>query len=163
MKLSLISIFACVAVAFVAGSLDLAAQEEALVPTHANVSYGEHKLNAIDFWKAEGEGPRPLHIYIHGGGWTGGDKKRSPKQVQPYLDKGISFAAVNYRLSGDHPLPVPVHDAAYAIQFIKSKAKEWNIDKNKIVLTGGSAGACTSMWILLHDDLADPKIGRAHV
>ncbi len=36
-------------------------------------------------------------------------------------------------------------------------ASEWNIDKDRIALTGGSAGACTSMWILLHDDLADPK------
>ena len=126
------------------------------VPTEANVSYGEHELNAVDFWKAEGEGLRPLHIYIHGGGWTGGDKN-SIKGVQKYLDKGISVAAANYRLSGDHPLPVPVHDAAYAVQFIKSKTKEWNIDKDKVVLSGGSAGACTSMWILFHDDLADPK------
>ena len=125
-------------------------------PTLADVSYGEHKLQAIDFWKAEGDGPRPIHIHIHGGGWIGGDKK-SLKNVQKYLDKGVSVASVNYRLSGEHPLPVPVHDAAYAVQFIKSKAEEWNIDKNKVVLTGGSAGACTSMWILLHDDLADPK------
>lgn len=113
-------------------------------------------MQVIDFWKAEGAGPRPLHFYIHGGGWTGGDKKRTPAQVQPYLDKGISVAAVNYRLSGQAPLPAPVHDAARAIQFIKSKAEEWNIRKDRIVLSGGSAGACASMWILCHDDLADP-------
>ena len=40
------------------------------VPTLADVSYGPHKLNVIDFWKAEGDGPRPLLVYIHGGGWT---------------------------------------------------------------------------------------------
>jgi arylformamidase len=125
-------------------------------PTLADVSYGPHKLNVIDFWKAEGDGPRPLLVYIHGGGWTGGDKQQSIRHFQPFLDKGISYAAVNYRLSGTHPLPVPVHDAARAIQFIRSKAKEWNIDGSRIALTGGSAGACTSMWLLLHDDLADP-------
>lgn len=125
-------------------------------PTAANVHYGPDKMQVIDFWKAPGEGPRPLHVYIHGGGWTGGDKKRTPAQVKPYLDKGISVAAVNYRLSGQAPLPAPVHDAARAIQFIKSKAKEWNIRKDRIVLSGGSAGACTSMWILCHDDLAKP-------
>ena len=54
-------------------------------------------------------------------------------------------------------MPAPVHDAALAIQFIRSKAAEWNIRKDRIVLTGGSAGACTSMWLLTHDDLADPK------
>ena len=50
-----------------------------------------------------------------------------------------------------------MHDAARAIQFIRSKATVWNIDKARIALTGGSAGACTSMWILCHDDVADPN------
>jgi len=126
-------------------------------PTKANVSYGPHKMNVLDFWQAEGEGPRPLLVYIHGGGWTGGDKKQPISRFQPFLDRGISYAAINYRLTGEAPLPAPVHDAALAIQFLRSKAEEWNIDKKRIALTGGSAGACTSMWILLHDDLADPK------
>lgn len=128
----------------------------ALAPTHANVSYGPDKMNVVDFWQADGEGPRPLLVYIHGGGWIGGDKKRSKKDVQPFLDKGVSYAAVNYRLTGQASLPAPVHDAARAIQFIRSKAAEWNINKDRIALTGGSAGACTSMWLLTHDDLADP-------
>jgi acetyl esterase/lipase len=128
-----------------------------LVPTHAEVSYGPHPRNVLDFWRANGDGPRPLLVHIHGGGWTGGDKKIAPQQVQPYIDKGISFASINYRLSSEAPLPAPVHDAARAIQFIRSKSAEWNIDKSRIALTGGSAGACTSMWLLFHDDLADPK------
>jgi arylformamidase len=126
-------------------------------PTHANVSYGEHQANVIDVWIAEGKGPRPLLVYIHGGGWIGGTKARNAAQVKPYLDKGVSYAAVEYRLTGVASLPTPVHDAARAIQFIRSKAKEWNINPDRIALTGGSAGACTSMWILCHDDMADPK------
>ena len=126
-------------------------------PTHADLPYGPHEMNVLDLYKAEGDGPRPLLVYIHGGGWTGGDKKQAPARFQPYLDKGISYAAVNYRLTGEAALPGPVHDAARAIQFIRSKAGEWNVDTNRIALTGGSAGACTSMWILLHDDLADPN------
>ncbi|MBL7042306.1 MAG: alpha/beta hydrolase [Pirellulaceae bacterium] len=128
-----------------------------LAPTCADVSYGADKMNVLDFWKADGDGPRPLLVYIHGGGWTSGDKKQAPERFRPFLDKGISYAAINYRLTGQAPLPAPVHDAARAIQFIRSKAAEWNIDKTRIALTGGSAGACTSMWILLHDDLADAK------
>ena len=79
------------------------------------------------------------------------------KTVQSYLDKGISYAAINYRLTREASLPAPVHDAARAIQFIRTKASQWNIKTSRIALTGGSAGACTSMWILLHDDLADPS------
>ncbi|MCB1237357.1 MAG: alpha/beta hydrolase fold domain-containing protein, partial [Verrucomicrobiae bacterium] len=56
-----------------------------------------------------------------------------------------------------NPLPAPVHDAARALQFLRSKAAEWNLRKDRVALTGGSAGACTSMWLLFHDDLADPK------
>lgn len=125
-------------------------------PTQADVSYGPSKMNKLDFWQAEGDGPRPLLVYIHGGGWIGGDKDRV-RNIQPFLDKGISFASINYRLTGEAPLPAPVHDAARAIQFIRSKAGEWKIDKERIALTGGSAGACTSMWLLYHDDLADPQ------
>jgi len=125
-------------------------------PTVADISYGPFAENVLDFWQAEGEGPRPLLVYIHGGGWIGGDKKQKQARFQPFLDKGISYAAVNYRHTGKYPLPAPVHDAARAIQFLRTKADEWNINTKHIALTGGSAGACTSMWLLLHDDLADP-------
>lgn len=126
-------------------------------PTYADVSYGPYKMDKLDFWEAKGKGPRPLLVYIHGGGWIGGDKNRVPGNLQAFLDKGISYAAINYRLTGEASLPAPVHDAARAIQFLRSKAKEWNINKNRIALTGGSAGACTSMWLLCHDDMADPN------
>jgi acetyl esterase/lipase len=125
-------------------------------PTHSDVAYGPHERNVLDFWQAEGDGPRPLLVYIHGGGWTGGDKQQKPEAIWPWLKKGISYAAINYRLTGEAPLPAPVHDAARAIQFLRTKAAEWNIRTDRIALTGGSAGACTSMWLLLHDDLADP-------
>jgi pimeloyl-ACP methyl ester carboxylesterase len=140
-------------------SFGLVAQKKKRVkepkPTHANVAYGEFERNKIDVWLAKGEGPRPVLIFIHGGGWVVGDKSKT-KGIQQILDKGISFVAVNYRLTETDPLPAPVLDAARAVQFVRYKAKEWNIDKNKIVLRGGSAGAATSMWIACRDDLAKP-------
>ena len=59
--------------------------------------------------------PAPLLFHIHGGGWTGGDKKQDTAHYQPFLDKGISCAAINYRLTPDSPLPAPVHDAGRAL------------------------------------------------
>ena len=141
----------------IAVTAGLAADDAEPAPTLANLSYGPHAMNVLDFWKAEGDGPHPLLVYIHGGGWVQGDKNQPAERFAPYLKKGVSYAAINYRLTSAVPLPAPVHDAARAIQFIRSKAAAWNIDKTRIVLTGGSAGACTSMWILLHDDLADPN------
>ncbi len=55
------------------------------------------------------------------------------------------------------PVEWPLHDAARALQFVRSKAAEWNIDKTRIGATGGSAGACSSLWLAFHDDMADPK------
>lgn len=131
-------------------------QDDASKNAHTNVSYGPHDANVLDIWIAEGQGPRPLHVYIHGGGWIGGDKFKKGDPQNAWLKKGISYAAINYRHTPVASLPAPVHDAARAIQFLRSKASEWNIDKDRICLSGGSAGACTSMWLLCHEDLADP-------
>ncbi len=80
------------------------------------------------------------------------------------LEEGISVASVEYRFIAEAtadgvvpPVHGPLHDAARALQFVRSKASEWNIDKSKIAASGGSAGACTSLWLAFHSDLADPK------
>lgn len=125
-----------------------------------NVSYGPHERNVLDFYPARSDKPTPVVLYIHGGGWRGGDKKTNPKA---FLDRGISVVAINYRYvqngvedKVEPPVLAPLGDAARALQFVRSKAKEWNLDKTKIGATGGSAGACTSLWLAFHDDLAKP-------
>lgn len=133
-------------------------------PTAANVKYGEHERQVIDFWKAKSETPTPMVLYIHGGGWQGGDKKSlSAAAIRQYLNAGISVAAINYRyvrqaakLKIKPPVKASLGDAARALQFIRSKAKEWNLDKKRIGATGGSAGGCSSLWLALHDDMAAP-------
>ncbi|HEY2572965.1 MAG TPA: alpha/beta hydrolase [Verrucomicrobiaceae bacterium] len=128
--------------------------------TYADVPYGPHERNVIDFYQAKSDKPTPLLFYIHGGGWMAGDKNGvSPKS---YLDAGISVASINYRYISQAqevspPVNAPLHDAARALQFVRSKAKEWNIDKERICASGGSAGACSSLWLAFHDDMADPK------
>ncbi len=130
-------------------------------PTQANVAYGPHERNVLDFWKAESDKPTPLLFFIHGGGWQAGDKSRVT-QLEKYLAAGISVVSINYRYTSQAkdvvpPVKAPLHDAARALQFVRSKAKEWNIDKERIGASGGSAGACSSLWLAFHDDLADKK------
>jgi acetyl esterase/lipase len=55
------------------------------------------------------------------------------------------------------PVKAPLGDAARALQFVRSKAGAWNIDKKRIGATGGSAGACSSLWLAFHADMANPK------
>jgi acetyl esterase len=128
-------------------------------PTVADVKYGPHERNVLDFWRAPGEGPRPLIVYIHGGGFVGGDKRSFPPVLlREAHNAGISFAAIHYRFVGNGvTFPAPQRDGARAIQFLRSKAQEWNIDPKRVAAYGGSAGAGISLWIGFHEDLADPK------
>jgi len=126
------------------------------------ISYGPHPKQIIDFWKAPSDKPTPLAVYIHGGGWTGGSRL-DPGHVDEFLKAGISVACVEYRFIAEAtadgvvpPVKGPLSDAARALQFIRSKASEWNLRKDRVGLYGGSAGACTSLWLNFHKDLADP-------
>jgi acetyl esterase/lipase len=134
------------------------AQQETPVPaiTYENVSYGDHPNHVIDFWKADTDGPAPLVIFIHGGGFRGGShEKVSGHKIQQYLDAGIHHASVEYRLAEHAPLPAAHEDAVRALQFIRSKAEDWGIDKNRIAAYGGSAGAQLVAYLAWHDDFAD--------
>ena len=125
-----------------------------MAPTHANIKYGEYERNVFDLWLAESKKPTPLAIYIHGGGFISGNKEKVSQQVvMQLLEAGISVASINYRyLSIDTPLPTSHHDARRALQFMRSKAKEWNIDKSRVAAFGGSAGAQICMWLAYSDD-----------
>lgn len=132
-------------------------------PTRANVAYGTHERQVLDFYKADSAAPTPVVFHIHGGGWVAGDKK-VVASLEKYLAAGISVVSINYRYSTQAqlagvkpPVEWPIADAARALQFVRSKAKEWHLDKQRIGATGGSAGACSSLWLALHADLADPK------
>jgi hypothetical protein len=128
-----------------------------LEPTHANVKYGPHERNVIDLYLAESDKPTPLVLYIHGGGFQGGDKRTlNPGEGRAYLDQGWSVAAINYRLTNTAPAPAAYLDCARALQFLRHSAAKWRLDPKLVASTGGSAGAGTSLWIAFHDDLADP-------
>ena len=131
-------------------------------PTLSEVAYGSHERHVLDFWKAKSDKPTPLVFVIHGGGWSGGSKERLSRFVDApaLLKAGVSVVAINYRYIHNAqglkpPVKAPLFDAARALQFVRSKAAEWNIDKTHIAAAGSSAGACTSLWLLYHDDLAD--------
>lgn len=137
-------------------------QQNPLPPTMANVPYGDDEQQVLDFWKADSTGPAPLVFFIHGGAWKSNDKNRVAG-LRSYLAAGISVVSINYRFvqraqaAGIQP-PVkwPLEDAARALQFVRSKSGEWNLDKTRIGASGGSAGACSSLWLAFHDDMAQP-------
>lgn len=126
-------------------------------PTHPDYAYGDHEKQRFDLWTLpDAEAPTPLVVFIHGGGFRGGDKKVAPGVPRGYLEEGVAFASMNYRLSDVGPYPIMMHDAARGLQTIRHRAGEWNIDPDRVVCYGGSAGAGISLWLAFHDDLAEP-------
>lgn len=127
-------------------------------PALADVPYGEHERNVLDLWQAKSNRPTPLFIWIHGGGFRAGDKSSIPSDLlKQCLAAGISSASINYRLSQHAPYPAQMLDSARAVQFLRSKAAEWNLDPKRFAAGGGSAGSGISQWIAYHDEMADPQ------
>jgi acetyl esterase/lipase len=126
-------------------------------PTFADVRYGPDRRNVLDFWKADTGKPAPVLIYIHGGGFVHGDKSLIPGvDIEFYRRAGISVASIDYRYSTQAPYPAPMLDSARAVQFIRSKAAEWNLDPKRVGAYGNSAGAGIALWLAFHADLAKP-------
>jgi acetyl esterase/lipase len=87
------------------------------------------------------EKPRPAIVFIHGGGWSGGNKESAIGSLIPFASTGNFFCAtVEYRLSGEAIWPAQIQDCKAAIRWLKAHAKEYNVDPERIGVWGGSAG-----------------------
>jgi hypothetical protein len=135
---------------------------------YSDVPYGSHERNVFDLWVADDGGNAPLIIYIHGGGFQGGDKKsawdRTSKygigsgQIEEFLEQGISFATINYRLlekNDREGVLKSLNDSKRAIQYLRHHSNELGFNGELIGLAGSSAGAGTALWLAFHDDMAD--------
>jgi acetyl esterase/lipase len=92
-------------------------------------------------------GPLPVVIWIHGGGWRGGDQRGAafagtdmPAMLGEIAARGYVAAAVSYRMAGEARFPAQGQDLRAAIRFLKANAAQYGIDPSKVILWGGSAG-----------------------
>jgi para-nitrobenzyl esterase len=137
-----------------------------------DVRYGAGERNLFDIYLPDCDEPTPLVIYIHGGGFTGGDKSSGQgdaETIRELLQACVAYAAINYTL-----LQVPsveegtgsivaqggvltsLRDTARALQFMRYHFASLHLDPENVALFGGSAGAGSSLWLGTHDDMADP-------
>lgn len=103
---------------------------------------GPASASGVDLVLPEEPGPRPLVVWVHGGGWHFGDKS----DVLPYLEHlalraGVAGAAVNYPLAPRHAYPAAIDEVRRAVQHLVTHAEELGFDPTRIVLAGDSAGA----------------------
>ncbi|HZW07217.1 MAG TPA: alpha/beta hydrolase, partial [Phycisphaerales bacterium] len=110
----------------------------ATVPTFAGTT---NLLLDVRGATGSGPGPRPVLLWIHGGGWQSGTENNVAGVALELRSRGITVASVDYRLSGEAVFPAQVHDCKGAIRYLRAHAAEFNIDPARIAVWGSSAGA----------------------
>lgn len=100
-----------------------------------------HPHQKLDLYVPEkGDGPFPLIVWIHGGGWIDGDKNGCPPLNSGFVERGYAAASLDYRLSGDAIFPAQIDDCKAAIRWLRAHAKEYRLDPAHIGVWGASAG-----------------------
>lgn len=108
-----------------------------------NVTYltASNRDNKVDLYLPRGtDSPAPVLVYIHGGGWVGGSKESSVLRLIPWMEMGWAVVNVQYRLGEVSLAPAAVEDCLCALRWIIRNASNYNIDPERIVVTGNSAG-----------------------
>jgi acetyl esterase/lipase len=100
----------------------------------------------LDLYRQKAAAPRPLVIYVHGGGWMAGHTRQSgafsdfPAVLADLARRGYVVASLEYRLAGEAPFPAAIDDVRTAIRFLKANAGRYGIDPARVGIWGGSAG-----------------------
>ena len=139
-----------------------------VTPTYQDVAYtptaGTQKLN---LYLPAGDGPFPVVVNIHGGGFKFGDRSMVGAVVgQALLDGGYAIASVDYRLSGEATFPAAVQDVKAAVRFLRANATQYKLNPDQIVAFGFSAGGNLASMVGTTGDVAefdDPALGNEGV
>ncbi len=138
-----IAMWSRAAVAQLPPTADWAAHAQNQYAVVANVTYltasgFEAKLDV--YRRRDVQTPQPTLVFYHGGGWIGGTKEASFMSIMPWLEMGWNVVNVEYRMARVAEAPAAVEDALCALRWVVSNAKNNNIDTDKIVVSGESAG-----------------------
>jgi acetyl esterase/lipase len=100
----------------------------------------------LDLYQPAGEARKPLVVFVHGGGWVGGNTRHSgalanfPLALAELAAEGFVIASVEYRLSREAPFPAALQDVRAALRYLKDNADKYRIEPSKVAIWGGSAG-----------------------
>lgn len=138
---------------------------------YSNVAYASTSSSQVlDIWMPDGAtGPVPLVIFVHGGGFAGGDKSMDLEfgNVASVLAAGYAAASLNYRLSGEARFPAAVQDVKAAVRFLRANASQYGLDPDRFAAWGASAGGHLVAMIGTTGDqetvLDDPSLGNVGV
>ena len=137
--------------------------EEKLGTVDENIAYcSMNEAEIMDFYypKVESLGsPFPVVLYIHGGGWSKGDKTDLGRYQDALSEKGIAVAAVNYSLAPENIFPTNIQDLKCAVRHLRANAAAYNIDPDRIGGYGGSAGGHLVSLLGTSSNITDWDVG----
>lgn len=112
------------------------------IKTKTDIVYDESNSDVckLDFYRTKTDEKQPAIILIHGGGFSAGDKKYRRGRSQFFALHGFSVFCVNYGLAPEHAFPSPLKHIVSAANFIYDNADAYNIDTDRILVGGDSAG-----------------------
>ena len=110
-----------------------------------------------------GEGPHPVLVYLHGGGWVCGSPTTHRKLGHRFAEAGYLTISVDYRLAPEHPFPAPFEDCEHAVRWAAREAERFGGDASRLAIGGDSAGGNLSAAVAaaLRDDPDAPDIRAA--
>jgi acetyl esterase/lipase len=119
-----------------------AGQQSAVAPGTAEHAYGADPKQRLDLVRPESGGRAPVLLFVHGGGWSIGDKRHAaaPK-ARHFTAEGWAFGSANYRLVPQATVEQQAADIASAVAWLRANAESHGLDPDRIVLMGHSAGA----------------------
>ena len=111
----------------------------------------------------EGDGPHPVLVYLHGGGWVAGSKGTHSKLAHRFAEAGYLVFNIDYRLAPEHPFPAPYDDCVHAIQWAAEQAGRYGGDASRLAVGGDSAGGnlTAASVAALADQAGAPKVSAA--
>ncbi len=130
-----------------------------------DISYGSSALNKGDLYFKSGTEneteKKPVVLYIHGGGFIKGDKKHRVTVSEYYANEGYYVFSINYRLPPEVSITGQIADCANALNYIERLAEKYNIDTEKVFITGDSSGSCQTTFLAAtkFDDTLRARIG----
>lgn len=117
------------------------APSAASIIIESDIAYGDDPEQVLDLCRpAQQEGRVPGVVLIHGGGWRSGDKFALFDECRKLAEAGFVAATINYRLAPEHRWPAQMEDAQLAVRWLRSKADEYQVERQRIASFGGSAG-----------------------
>lgn len=137
-------------------------QLDIIYKTIPETKYGKRNLR-LDLYSPTKDGVYPAVIFIFGGGWRSGDKSMQRPLAMNVATKGYVTATVEYRLSPEATYPAAVHDIRDAIKYLRTHAKELNIDTDRIAISGCSAGGQLAALVGVTSGMKKFEGGQDHI